>query len=42
MLEAIPEALADAVDAAGPAIDSAVGRQFKDGVAGLAGRLTPS
>jgi hypothetical protein len=31
-----------AVDEAGPAIDSAVGRQFKDGIAGLAERLKPS
>lgn len=42
MWEAIPQAFVDAVDEAGPAIDSAVGRQFKDGIASLIGRLKPS
>lgn len=42
MWEAIPQAFVDAVDEAGPAIDSAVGRQFKDGIVSLIGRLKPS
>jgi serine/threonine-protein kinase HipA len=41
MWEAIPAAFADATDGAGPAIDPSVGRQFKDGIAGLIGRLKP-
>ncbi|MEU4360838.1 type II toxin-antitoxin system HipA family toxin [Promicromonospora sp. NPDC023987] len=41
MWESIPAAFADAVDEAGSAIDPSVGRQFKDGIAALVGRLKP-
>lgn len=41
MWEAIPGAFSDAIDEAGPAIGPDIGRQFKDGIAGLAGRLKP-
>ncbi|WP_454850500.1 type II toxin-antitoxin system HipA family toxin [Promicromonospora soli] len=42
MWEAIPAAFADAVDEAGAVIDSAVRRQFKDGISALIGRLKPN
>lgn len=41
MYEAIPAAFTDAVDEAGAVIDSAVGQQFKEGIANLIGRLKP-
>jgi hypothetical protein len=41
MWEAIPAAFADTIDGAGTLIGSAVGKRFKDGIAGLIERLKP-